>query len=215
MFEQLEIFYINLEHRVDRKIEIESELKKLTIFHYTRFNAIKASPGILGCTMSHHEVYKSASRKKPLFILEDDCEFLLSKREIENLIALFLKSKADVFCLGFNIAEKKWSSLLRQIRYNFFRVDLWPLIFGQLRRRAKIQTMSCYIIKPHMIETLIKVSESCITDLKNGKPAYEAALDQVWKRLQKKYVFVIPRIRAAKQRSSYSDIENENKNYGV
>lgn len=215
IFNQLEIHYINLEHRRDRKKEIEFELDRLEISNFNRFEGIRKNPGILGCSLSHLKIYEQSSRLKPLMVIEDDCQFLLEKSEIEDLINLFLKSKADVFCLAFNIAESSFKSFLRRIRYNLLRPNLWPLIFGKLKRGAKIQTMSCYILKPHMIEILINLSEKCVEDLANGKPAHESAIDQAWKKLQKKHVFVIPHLRAAKQRGSFSDIELAHKDYGV
>jgi GR25 family glycosyltransferase involved in LPS biosynthesis len=215
MFEQLEIFYINLEHRIDRKIEIESELKKLKISNYIRFNAIKDENGALGCASSHLKVYEQASGLKPLMVLEDDCAFLLPKSEIENLISLFFNSKADILCLGFNIPEKPYKSILRQFKYNLLKPHLWTLIFGKIRRRTRIQTTSCYIAKPHMIPILISVAKNCVRDLNNGVPTHIAAIDQAWKILQKKYIFVVPSSRAAIQRNSFSDIENVVKDYGV
>jgi len=215
IFNQLEIHYINLEHRRDRRAEIEFELERLKIFNFNRFEGIRKTPGILGCSMSHLKIYEQSSRIKPLMVIEDDCQFILAKSEIEDLINLFLKSEADVFCLAFNITENPFKSFLRRIRYNFLKPNLWPLIFGKLKRGAKIQTMSCYILKPHMIEIMINLSEKCVGDLNNGKPAHEAAIDQSWKKLQKKYVFVIPYLRAAKQRGSFSDIELAHKDYGV
>ena len=40
------VFYINLEHRTDRKDQIESELNKMNL-KYERFNAIKRKKGYL------------------------------------------------------------------------------------------------------------------------------------------------------------------------
>ena len=35
------VFYINLEHRTDRRAHVESELKKIGLLNFTRMNAIK------------------------------------------------------------------------------------------------------------------------------------------------------------------------------
>lgn len=215
MISNMNIQYINLEERFDRKSEIENELRRLDINNFSRFNAIKASPGILGCSLSHLQIFKSADKTQPLFVLEDDCEFLINRKELELLINHFMKSDADVFCLAFNIPPKRIQNSVRIFRYNFFRPSLWKLAWSPIKRAAKIQTMSCYILKPHMIDVLRNLSEKCVKELKNGSPAHESAIDQKWKSLQKKYVFVIPRNRAAKQRASFSDIENSFKDYGV
>jgi hypothetical protein len=215
MISQINIQYINLDERLDRRSEIESELNRLSIINFSRFSAIKATPGILGCSLSHLEIFKNADRTKPLFVLEDDCEFLVSKNELDRLIEYFMKSQADIFCLAYNIPKKRIQNLIRIFRYNLLRPSLWKLIWGPIKRAAKIQTMSCYILKPHMIDILENLSEQCVKELKDGFPAHHSAIDQKWKSLQKKYVFVIPRIRAAKQRASFSNIENSFKNYGV
>ena len=45
-------FYINLEHRTDRKEQIENELSIMGI-NAKRFNAVCTTNGAIGCTMSH------------------------------------------------------------------------------------------------------------------------------------------------------------------
>ena len=45
------VYYINLEHRIDRKDECEKELDNVNII-YERFNAIKHDIGIIGCGLS-------------------------------------------------------------------------------------------------------------------------------------------------------------------
>ena len=42
-------FYINLEHRTDRREHVEKELDKIGI-KATRFNAIKMTNGAIGCS---------------------------------------------------------------------------------------------------------------------------------------------------------------------
>jgi GR25 family glycosyltransferase involved in LPS biosynthesis len=47
-------FYINLDHRKDRKHHIENQLKQLQMTgNITRFNAIKNANGRIGCSLSH------------------------------------------------------------------------------------------------------------------------------------------------------------------
>jgi hypothetical protein len=70
-------FYINLEHRTDRKIHVEEQLKNIGI-HATRFNAIKMENGAIGCCMSHLKLLEMAKLNKldHILILEDDIMFL-------------------------------------------------------------------------------------------------------------------------------------------
>ena len=59
------VFYINLEHRTDRRQEIEGELNNFNI-PYERFNAYSTPEfGIVGCTKSHLEVLKEQINRSP------------------------------------------------------------------------------------------------------------------------------------------------------
>ena len=71
------IFYINLEHRVDRKEHVESQLDSIGL-KGTRFNAIKMQNGAIGCSMSHLKILQDAVNNKldHILILEDDITFL-------------------------------------------------------------------------------------------------------------------------------------------
>ena len=70
-------FYINLEHRVDRKNQVEEELKTLGI-KAERFNAIKMENGAIGCSMSHLKILQDAVNNNldHVLIVEDDISFL-------------------------------------------------------------------------------------------------------------------------------------------
>ena len=52
-------FYINLEHRKDRKEHVEEQLSKVGI-NANRFNAIKMENGAIGCSMSHLKILQDA-----------------------------------------------------------------------------------------------------------------------------------------------------------
>ena len=70
-------FYINLEHRTDRREQIEEELQKINI-NAQRFNAIRVANGAVGCTISHIKLLENAIHNNypHLLILEDDIQFL-------------------------------------------------------------------------------------------------------------------------------------------
>ena len=84
------IIYINLEHRLDRFIEINAELSNMGL-EAERFNAISHSKGIVGCGYSHLEVLKLAKSRgyKNILILEDDFVFLVTKNELEKELSRF------------------------------------------------------------------------------------------------------------------------------
>ena len=58
------VFYINLEHRKDRKEHVENELKKIGL-NGQRFNAIKTKNGAIGCSMSHLRLLQDAHKNNP------------------------------------------------------------------------------------------------------------------------------------------------------
>ena len=86
-----EVYYINLERRIDRKELFEKRSKQVGI-DATRFLAIEPDPNDpfiknssdprkrwkLGCTLSHQEIIKNAIKLnlKNVLIFEDDCIFL-------------------------------------------------------------------------------------------------------------------------------------------
>ena len=75
------IFYINLEHRVDRREHVIKELTTkglgLGLENITRFNAIKMINGAVGCSMSHLKILQDAMSNNldHVLIVEDDITF--------------------------------------------------------------------------------------------------------------------------------------------
>ena len=198
LFSNLQIRYINLDHRVDRRNSIESELRKLSISNYKRFSAISNKNGALGCASSHYELVKAwdISQSEFLMIIEDDVVFDCDIKNFTQVIEIFLNDKnLDILCLGYNN--------FNSIMYNdFFDIT------------SNTQTMSCYIIKGHMREPLLK-NFSLSVNLLNQyiDKQFGTAIDQVWKLLQRDFVFAITKNRMLYQSESFSDIENKIVNY--
>jgi glycosyl transferase family 25 len=71
-------FYINLEHRTDRKEHVTKQLTNLGLQGFERFNAIKMENGALGCSMSHLKILQTAVQNNwdHVLIVEDDITFL-------------------------------------------------------------------------------------------------------------------------------------------
>lgn len=197
---QLDICYINLAHRQDRNIEIINEFNKLGLENYSRFNAIKNTSGALGCAMSHMTILENwtANSPKLLMVCEDDIKFNDKLEELELILSEFINdNNLDILCLSYNH--------FNEASYN-----------GIFNLTSDTQTMSCYVVKPHMKEILLdnfKLSVKLLETRIDNQ--YKVAIDQVWKVLQKKYNFVIPKKRFAFQRESYSDIENRVVDYKV
>ena len=74
------VFYINLAHRTDRRASIEEQCKKVGLLSekVVRIDAIKRTPGTLGCIMSHiktMETFLANPEQKVALVLEDDFIF--------------------------------------------------------------------------------------------------------------------------------------------
>ena len=71
-------FYINLDHRTDRKEHVINQLTTLGLPTFERFNAIKMENGAIGCSMSHLKILQEAVKNNwdHLLIVEDDITFL-------------------------------------------------------------------------------------------------------------------------------------------
>jgi GR25 family glycosyltransferase involved in LPS biosynthesis len=205
-------YYINLDHRNDRRILVENEFKKLNIDSFVRVPAIYTpNDGATGCLASHIKALETApSDNDALWICEDDIEFKLDRYTLDSIILSFMASDAVVLCLGYNSRnEKEYSPLLKHTK--------------------DVQTASCYIVKSAFRPNLLNFWKSILEYRINRvvhpykyiymclpihKAEYEVC-DQSWKVLQNFYIFVIPKKHYVIQRSSYSDIERRVVNYGV
>ena len=62
------VYYINLNHRKDRKKYIEGHLKQLN-WKYNRFNAVQLKNGAIGCSMSHLKILQNAKADKLEYVV--------------------------------------------------------------------------------------------------------------------------------------------------
>jgi GR25 family glycosyltransferase involved in LPS biosynthesis len=184
------VVYINLEHRTDRRKEIEAELACFGD-RVERFNAIRHVTGGIGCSMSHLQVLKRAKEAgwKNVLVVEDD--FVWNRTEegmtcferiIQKPFDVILVSGADIICSSDN-----------------------RLVSGQ--------AATCYLVASHYYDTLIQnFIEGVLGFMKTGHyPTY--ALDQYWKRLQPSDHWYIVTPILGIQRPSYSDIEHKFTDY--
>ena len=186
------IFYINLDHRKDRREEIERELDGFGL-KYERFEAIYTPGfGIVGCSYSHLEVLKLARARgyKNVLIFEDDFQFKVSKSEFEDDLAkLFeLPTQFDICMLGYNL---KQGEVLAD--------------FPFLTRVYEAQTMSGYLVHNSMYDPIINIYEWSAPLLVSTREHWNYACDQSWKRLQPDAKWYCFTKRIGFQRPSYSD----------
>lgn len=194
-----DIFYINLDHRIDRRLHMEDEFQQIGVRSYSRFAAIPNHNGALGCSLSHLKLLDEwdASPSRMLMICEDDCTFLADRDRLDTLIGAFFKdSRFEVLCLAYNNA-------------NEYRVS------DDFCITSDTQTMSCYVVKSSILSRLRQAGEMSVLGLKAGNSITVSAIDIVWKDLQRDHFFCFPVVRAAAQIESYSDIEGKIVNYGV
>ena len=193
-------FFINLDERVDRLIQVKRELIDMGI-SAERFAAIKSKNGAIGCAMSHIKCLEMAKERgySQVFICEDDIQFLNRELLIENLRKFESSEFAknwDVLILGGNNCPPydKLSDYCIQV-YN-------------------CQTTTGYIVKNHYYDILIEnYKTGMLKLLREPDKKTNFAIDVYWKLLQTsdKWYMIVP--LTITQRSGFSDIEKHDVDY--
>lgn len=193
------ILFINLDHRVDRLIMVKHELSKLKSNIGTRFNAIKAASGAVGCTMSHIKCLEQARDQglPHVFICEDDICFLNPELLMKN-VQKFCENMVDwdVLVIGGNA------------------IPPYQQIGDYCVRVCNIQTTTGYIVRQHYYDTLISnFREGLKLLISNPENKREYAIDMYWKRLQTtgQWYFITP--PTVCQQEGFSDIEKKHTSY--
>ena len=199
------IFYINLDYREDRRLEIEEELKKYELLEKSeRFPGIRVeSQGILGCTKSHLEVLKIARERgyPNVLILEDDFQFVVSKEEFERELQSFFDSSIqyDVCMISYCLQQESADVIIE-----------CPVV----KKVLEAQTASGYIVHQDYYDMIIDLYEWACPLLENTKEHWNYANDQCWKILQMKDNWLHFVNRLGIQRASYSDNSMSFMDYG-
>ena len=203
------VYYINLDHRTDRKEQFETEMKKLGVplEKLVRISAIYNKDfGILGCGLSHKKALETfvASQHTNCLIFEDDFQFTLDM----NYVNYLLKS----------IFTEKVSYDLVMLAGNLFKTEAieWPF----LKKVIDGQTASGFLITKAFAPRLITCLEESTTYLKEwhkhtGEKKHEFCNDIYWKKLQPKSNWFVLHPKTGVQRESYSDNEYKVTSYGV
>ena len=193
------IFYINLEHRTDRKTHVENQLNSIGLINYQRFNAIKMNNGAIGCSMSHLKLLQDALKNNldHILIVEDDITFLdpeLFKVQINK----FLNN------------NKSWDVVL--LAGN--NMPPYERIDDTCIKVTHCQTTTGYLVNGHYIKVLIQNIKTGLTHLIN-KPneTNKFAIDVFWFVLQRESKWYLITPPTVVQMEDYSDIEKKNINY--
>ena len=192
-------FYINLEHRTDRKEHVENELNNIGI-KSTRFNAIKMTNGAIGCSMSHLKLLEDAKKNQldHILIVEDDITFLNP--------SLF-KTQINKF---FELHNNQWDVIL----FAGNNMPPFEIIDDTCIKVSRCQTTTGYLVNGHYINVLISNIKMGLTHLIN-KPneSVKYAIDKFWFVLQNNSKWYLITPLTVVQREDYSDIEKRITNY--
>lgn len=192
------IFYINLDHRTDRKDHVESQLTKIGLQSFQRFSAIKMENGAIGCSMSHLKLLQQALKSglDHILIVEDDIEFLdpdLFKTQIDR----FLK-------------EQKKGSLWDVILFAGNNMPPYTIMGDTCVKVSHCQTTTGYLVNGHYIEKLMNNVRTGLTNLlRNPEKHLLYAIDMYWLSLQKSDQWFLITPLTVVQRDDYSDIEKK------
>ena len=186
MFEFIEkVIYINLEHRTDRRQQIEEVLSNIPQEKILRFNAIKHQRGNIGCTMSHIAVLEMAiqNKWKNYLVVEDDAVW--SSTDSYQLLLELIQKPHDVIQLGSTYTE-----------YD-----------KETYKTSKAWTTTAYIVQEHYYQTLLQNFREGLDHLIKTGLGHHFAIDVYMGHLQRKdhWYVVVPSLII--QRPGYSDIE--------
>lgn len=199
--DSLDVVVINLKERKDRLDSFTNQMESLGVRKWRRIEAIDGRQrfphldpffaGSLGCTLSHVNALRTSLYRGTVatLICEDDAEFLLGRKELDAIIGAFLSNtKLDVLAL---YGRPRGGALK---------------ISSELRLAVGIVGRVCYVVKPHMVDTLAATFEKGTKSLEKGRRRGKG--DLMWQELQdRKYFFATPTRAAVINGAGYSDIE--------
>lgn len=192
------VYYINLEHRTDRKEKVEAELTKLG-WEYQRFNAVKHENGRVGCSTSHLRLIQMAKEKdlEYIVVVEDDIHFthpVLFNALLDQFFRYNIEY--DVLLLAGNLRPP-----VIPVAKNIYQIK-------------KSWTTTGYIVRKHYYDTLIaNITEGIALLEKEPLGHGRYAIDAYWMRLQEVDKWFIMMPRTVTQRPDYSDIEGKDTDY--
>jgi GR25 family glycosyltransferase involved in LPS biosynthesis len=203
------VYYINLDHRIDRRQQFLEQMKAYDI-PSTKLHLI---PGIytkgfgaLGCAHSHIKALETflASSFSTCIVFEDDFQFTLEKEYFNQILREIYTQKIDfdILLLAGNVLEEKKSE--------------HPF----LRRVVEAQTTAGYILTKSFAKILLKNFQEAAYLLHEYYTNHQTkvenfCIDRHWKALQPRYKWYVLFPKVGIQRESYSDIEERVTKYGV
>lgn len=185
------IYYINLDHRQDRRFQIEKELE---CFHCEKVRISAYKKGAIGCTLSHIKALLSfiESDHDECIIFEDDFMFTRDPKDFK-----FPESKSwDVLMLSANVIKTE--------PYN-----------DTMEKVIEAQTTSCYAVNKKYAHTLLNNFKDGYELFKMSNNPHLHSIDQYFKILQLSSNWFLCKPKFGIQRPNWSDIESKYVDYGV
>lgn len=194
------VYYINLDHRIDRRQEIENELSSMNIkqeqIHRIPGVVAEAGKGAIGCTMAHINTlthFLEQTQHETCVVFEDDFKFIVDFKQVEHSIKEFFDEIVnwDVVLLA-----GKMSINTNEPRKSCHRV-------------FNITTTSGYIVNRTMAPVLLQNYKEGLEKLLKKYNLQKYAIDEYWKRIQEESKWYAFKPLLGTQRESYSDINQK------
>lgn len=200
------VFYINLAHRTDRRASIEEQCKKVGIpaEKIVRIDAIKRTPGMLGCIMSHIKTLSAFLENKgqtTALVLEDDFIFKAeSPSEFDASLNLLFSN------------FPKWDVV--NFAYNIERLSYLDTSVPSIKKALSVLTTSGYLVTRPMAEKILE-NWRIVQRLNEELGTHgHTSLDVSWTSLQPQSDWYIFWPAIGSQCDGYSDIINQTTAFG-
>jgi len=207
------VYYINLDHRQDRKEQFLQEMAMAGISE----EKIVRIPGIyyenrgdLGCSQSHvkaMELYANSSHKTGI-IFEDDFQFVLNKEQIDDQFRRFFEKSVDYdVCL---LAGNLFGNPLISIEGCDF-----------IKTITKASTTSGFMVAkqfaPALLQNFKEGADNLFHNYEKGQVSerFENMIDTYWRKLQPSGRWIMFQPKLGMQRASWSDVQKKYEHYGV
>ena len=196
------IYYINLDHREDRKTEFMNWISESKFNgNIERIPAIyNNNKGYIGCTMSHIKALETFlnSDYETCIIYEDDYQ----PCDIENYWDNIDKITEDI----------NFDAIL--LSYNDYNLEIVDTKYDFLKKITFTYTASGYMIRKSFATILFECFKECLflcleEEKITNHNTERYCIDVYWMKLMKMYNFYCFYPRMGKQRESYSDILNK------
>lgn len=180
-----QVYYINLDNRVDRNIEFVEEIKEVDLGFALRVSGIIHENPATGCHLSHAKIFDDAieSGYDRILIFEDDVEFFPDAYTNLEKSLNELPSDWDMFYLGANL-------------------DAYPAyeISEHIAKLVGAYSTHAYAIRRNLFQTLFDINSD--TSIKHNDVYYS-------QNIHPNYNCYLAMPLIAGQRESYSDIQKQ------